>query len=123
MSQINAIDLAYHILEENNGPQSFLSLWNNIVEQLGYDEKIAKSKKVKLYSAMMLDPRFVSLKENMWDVAERVKFEQKHIDTSESELDDEDEEIEDDDLIVESDETDYDNPNRNKRNEDDDDLI
>lgn len=122
MSQVNAIDLAYNILSSKNEPQSFLVLWNDVVDKMGYDEKIAKSKKVKLYSAMMLDPRFVSLKENMWDVAERVKFEQKHIDTSEIELDDEDEDIEED-LIIESDETDYDNPNRNKHHDDDDDLI
>lgn len=122
MSQVNAIDLAYNILSSKNEPQSFLVLWNDVVDKMGYDEKIAKSKKVKLYSAMMLDPRFVSLKENMWDVAERVKFEQKHIDTSEIELDDEDEDIEED-LLIESDETDYDNPNRNKHHDDDDDLI
>ena len=55
---------------------------------------------------MTLDSRFVSLKENKWDLIERRKFEESHVDLSAIELDeDEPEEIEDEqDIIIDKDE-------------------
>lgn len=123
MAQISAIDAAYNVLAQQHNAMAFEQLWNQVLSVLSIDEKLAKSKKVKLYSAMMLDPRFTSLKDNTWDLAERVKYEQKHIDTSEIELDDDDEEIEDEELVVDSDDVDYDSASSDENSDNDEDLL
>lgn len=98
MTQHSTIDTAYAILSNASAPLSFETLWQSVLSEFPMDDKLARSKKPKLYSAMMLDPRFTSLKDNTWDLAERVKFEQRTIDTSEIELDD-DEEMEEEDIL------------------------
>ena len=99
MTQHSTIDTAYAILSNAHAPLSFETLWQSVLSEFPMDEKLARSKKPKLYSAMMLDPRFTSLKDNTWDLAERVKFEQRTIDTSEIELDDDEEEMEEEDIL------------------------
>ena len=98
MSQHTPIDTAYAVLSASNNALSFEQIWQDVLAENPMDEKLARTKKPKLYSAMMLDPRFTSLKDNTWDLAERVKFEQRTIDTSEIELDD-DEELEEEDIL------------------------
>ncbi len=98
MSQHTPIDTAYAVLTASSNPLSFEQIWQDVLAENPMDEKLARTKKPKLYSAMMLDPRFTSLKDNTWDLAERVKFEQRTIDTSEIELDD-DEELEEEDIL------------------------
>ena len=115
MSQHTPIDTAYAVLSASNNPLSFEQIWQDVLAQKPMDEKLAKKKKPKLYSAMMLDPRFTSLKDNTWDLAERVKFEQRTIDTSEIELDD-DEELEEEDIL----DADLDESEDHGRNEDED---
>lgn len=119
MSQHSTIDTAYAILNAAHAPLSFDAIWSKILLENPMDEKLARSKKPKLYSAMMLDPRFTSLKENTWDLAERVKFEQRTIDTSEIELDDDDEEMEEED-ILEASENENEDHDRNDDDDDDD---
>lgn len=119
MSQHSTIDTAYAILNESHSPLTFDALWSKIVAENPMDEKVARSKKPKLYSAMMLDPRFTSLKQNTWDLAERVKFEQRTIDTSEIELDDDEEEMDEDD-ILEAAEHESDDHDHSDDNDDDD---
>ena len=113
MSQHTPIDTAYAVLSASNNPLSFEQIWQDVLAENPMDEKLARTKKPKLYSAMMLDPRFTSLKENTWDLAARVKFEQRTIDTSEIELDD-DEELEEEDIL----DADLDESEEHRRNED-----
>ena len=115
MSQHTPIDTAYAVLSASNNPLSFEQIWQDVLAENPMDEKLARTKKPKLYSAMMLDPRFTSLKDNTWDLAERVKFEQRTIDTSEIELDD-DEELEEEDIL----DADLDESEDYGRNEDED---
>ncbi len=115
MSQHTPIDTAYAVLSASNNPLSFEQIWQDVLAENPMDEKLARTKKPKLYSAMMLDPRFTSLKDNTWDLAERVKFEQRTIDTSEIELDD-DEELEEEDIL----DADLDESEDHGRNEDED---
>lgn len=120
MAQVSTIDTAYSILEKSQKAMPFEALWNEVLLSASIDEKQAKSKKVKLYSAMMLDPRFASLKDNTWDLTEHVSYEQKHIDTSEIELDDDDDtEFNNEDLLDESLSEDFDKPSSSEDNEDD----
>ena len=53
------------------------------------DEKQRK-KKSQFYSELMLDSRFASLEGNKWDLRNRRKFEEVHIDTSDIVEDEED---------------------------------
>lgn len=53
------------------------------------EEKLRK-KKSQFYSELMLDSRFASLEGNKWDLRNRRKFDEVHIDTSEIAMDDED---------------------------------
>ncbi len=51
-----------------------------------------RKKESQFYSELMLDTRFASLDNNKWDLRNRRKFDEVHVDTSDIELDDDDEE-------------------------------
>ena len=51
---------------------------------------VKRKKKSQFYSELMLDTRFASLDNNKWDLRNRRKFDEVHIDTSEIAMDDED---------------------------------
>ena len=53
------------------------------------EEKL-KRKKSQFYSELMLDNRFASLNNNKWDLRNRRKYDEVHVDTSDIEIDDED---------------------------------
>lgn len=83
-------DIAYDILSGKKRPVLFSKLWEEVSSTYGASaDKIAQ-----FYSDLTLDSRFVSLKDNKWDLVERRKFEESHIDLSEIELDDDDEQEE-----------------------------
>ncbi len=83
-------DIAYDILSGKKRPVLFAKLWEEVSSTYGAsNDKIAQ-----FYSDLTLDSRFVSLKDNKWDLVERRKFEESHIDLSEIELDDDDEQEE-----------------------------
>ena len=96
-------DVAYDIMSKKKRSVAFSKLWEEVSKTCdASNDYIAQ-----FYSDLTLDSRFVSLKENKWDLKERRKFEETHVDIKEIEIDDDDE-----DLIVEDDD---DEP----RNEDD----
>ena len=72
-------DVAYQCLSKRKKEIDFAKLW----------EKLRK-KKSQFYSELMLDSRFASLEGNKWDLRNRRKFDEVHIDTSEIAMDDED---------------------------------
>ena len=96
-------DVAYDVLSKKKRAVQFNKLWEEVAKIYG-----ASSDRIgKFYSDLSLDTRFVSLKENKWDLRERRKFEETHVNISEIELEDEEvEEIEDEgpSVISEADE-------------------
>lgn len=89
-------DVAYDIMSKKKRSIPFNKLWEEV-------SKICEAPNdyiAQFYSDLILDSRFVSLKENKWDLKERRKFEETHIDISEIEIDDDEE---DEDLIMEDD--------------------
>lgn len=96
-------DIAYEILSKKKRPMQFSRLWEEVSKTSGTpSDGIAQ-----FYSDLTLDSRFVSLKDNKWDLVERRKFAESHIDLSQIELeDDEPEEVEEEEptVIVDSDE-------------------
>lgn len=96
------VDVAYDVIAKKKRPIPFNKLWEEVSKIYG----VSNDQMAQFYSDLTLDSRFVSLKENKWDLVERRKFEESHVDLSKIELDeDEPEEIEDtQDIIIDKDE-------------------
>ncbi len=83
-------DVAYDIMSKKKRSIAFNRLWADVSKITGAgNDHVAQ-----FYSDLILDPRFVNLKENKWDLSERRKYSESHIDISELELTDDDEEEE-----------------------------
>ena len=77
-------DIAYDILSKKKRSVHFGRLWEEVAKIYGAsNDHIGR-----FYSDLTLDSRFVSLKGNKWDLAERRKFNESHIDISKFELGD-----------------------------------
>ncbi|MBR4162998.1 MAG: DNA-directed RNA polymerase subunit delta [Solobacterium sp.] len=85
-------DVAYNCLSAQKMEMEFLKLWNEVAAIMEIPEEKQRRKKSQFYSELMLDNRFASFPENKWDLRNRRKFEEVHIDTSEIELEDDEEE-------------------------------
>ncbi len=83
-------DIAYDILSKKKRSIQFAKLWEDVSKIYG----ASNDRVAQFYSDLTLDSRFASLKENKWDLAERRKFDESHVDISKIELDeDEPEEV------------------------------
>lgn len=93
-------DIAYDILSRKKRAIQFGKLWEDVSKLYG----ASNDKVAQFYSDLTLDSRFASLKENKWDLVERRKFDESHVDISKIELDeDEPEEVdEDSDVIIDN---------------------
>ena len=101
MAAKSMTDVAYDILSSKKRAIQFQKLWEEVSKKTGASiDRIAD-----FYSDLTLDSRFAQLKENKWDLVERRKYEESHIDISKIELgEDEPEEgenSEDDNLLDE----------------------
>ena len=85
-------DVAYDIMSSKKRAIQFNKLW----EEVSKTCKTSNDYIAQFYSDLSLDSRFVVLKDNKWDLTERRKYDESHIDLSEIELD-EDEAEEDED--------------------------
>lgn len=103
-NSLTMTDVAYNFMSKRKREVEFSKLWDEVVKTMKIPEDKLKRKKSQFYSEMMLDNRFASLDNNKWDLRNRRKFEEIHIDTSEIELDDEtsDEPIDDSGLDLPS---------------------
>ena len=93
------LDYAYDYVSQSKEQVSFKDLWAYVCKEAGLDEAAALKKVSSFYTNLMLDGRFVTLGENMWDLRSRHTFDKVHIDMkdvySDVESIDEDEEEED----------------------------
>ena len=82
-------DIAYDVISKKKRAVQFSKLWEEVSRLNG----VSNDKVAQFYSDLTFDSRFASLKDNKWDLVERRKFAESHIDLSEIELgDDEPEE-------------------------------
>lgn len=95
-------DIAYDILSRKKRAVQFNKLWEEVSKLYG----ASNDRVAQFYSDMTLDSRFASLKDNKWDLIERRKFNESHVDISAIELDS-DEETEEEDQDIISDSEDY----------------
>ena len=96
-------DVAYEIMSSKKRSIQFNKLW----EEVSKICKVSNDNIAQFYSDISLDPRFVSLKENKWDLSERKKYDESHIDISAIELDEEEVVLDDDGEEVISEKEDY----------------
>ncbi|MBR4421528.1 MAG: DNA-directed RNA polymerase subunit delta, partial [Erysipelotrichaceae bacterium] len=76
MTTRSMADIAYDILKRKKRAVQFLKMWDEVSKTSG------SSQVGQFYSDLTLDPRFVCLKDNKWDLVERRKYEESHIDIS-----------------------------------------
>lgn len=96
-------DIAYDVIAKKKRAVPFIKLWEEVSKELG----VSNDKTAQFYSDLTFDSRFASLKDNKWDLAERRKFDESHIDISKIELEEdepEEEEDESSDIIIEKNE-------------------
>ena len=84
-------DIAYDILSKKKRSIQFSKLWEDVSKIYG----ASNDRVAQFYSDLTLDSRFASLKENKWDLSERRKFNESHVDISKIELDEDEPEEED----------------------------
>ncbi len=89
MSLNSMTEIAFQFMIELNGPISFVELWQQVKETSGFTESQAANKIGPFYSAIMLDKRFVSLPDNIWDLRKRHTYYESHIDLSSLEVSEE----------------------------------
>ena len=100
-------DVAFELLSKKKKEITFVRLWDEVSQSMGYTVTQAENKIATFYTELMLDKRFVSLPENMWDLRQRHKYEEVHIELDaivlEDDEDENDEQInyDDEDLVVE----------------------
>ncbi|MBR5754610.1 MAG: DNA-directed RNA polymerase subunit delta [Erysipelotrichaceae bacterium] len=96
-------DIAYDVLAKKKRAVQFGKLWEEVSKESG----VSRDKAAQFYSDLTYDSRFASLKDNRWDLAERRKYDESHVDISKIELDeDEPEETEEEeaDIIIDKNE-------------------
>ena len=64
MTRLNttAVDVAYNLLLNCKEGMAFKDLWQKVVNEMGYDEKIASRKISQFYTNLSLDGRFINYK-------------------------------------------------------------
>lgn len=96
------IEYAYDYVSNKKGSCSFAEIWKYVVSNAGLSEEEAANRISKFYTNLMLDGRFVTLGENVWDLRVRHTFDKVHIDMKDvysevEESDDDSEEQEEED--------------------------
>lgn len=81
-------DVAFQCLSKRKREVEFVKLWADVSKQMKFPEDKLKKKKSQFYSELMLDSRFASLEGNKWDLRNRRKFDEVHIDTSDIAVED-----------------------------------
>lgn len=76
------LDIAYDYVSGQTQPSKFQDIWNYCVKEAGLSEEEANNKVSRFYTNLMLDGRFVTLGENLWDLRARQSYETVHIDMS-----------------------------------------
>lgn len=82
MAAKSMTDLTYEVLSGKKRAIQFQKLWEEVSKKTGASSDMI----AQFYSDLTLDPRFVQLKENKWDLVERRKYSESHVDLSRIEL-------------------------------------
>lgn len=86
-------DVAFDFLSKHKRQVDFVKLWDEVIKQMSIPEEKKKRKKSQFYSELLLDNRFASFENNRWDLRNRHKFDEIHVDTNEISYDDDEDEL------------------------------
>ncbi|WP_454995450.1 DNA-directed RNA polymerase subunit delta [Bulleidia extructa] len=86
-------DVAYDFLSRHKKQVEFLKLWDEVIKQFSIPEDKKRRKKSQFYSELLLDTRFASFENNRWDLRNRHRFDETHVDTQDIAFDDDDDEL------------------------------
>lgn len=93
-------DIAYEILKETTGGLPFATIWDQVAKEKDYELEEKNALISNFYTDIMLDGRFITLGENVWDLRENNAFDKVHIDMNDIYSSDEDEVIEVEEGII-----------------------
>ena len=100
MAGSSLTDIAYQNLKRKRKEVYFSKLWQEVSQEIGFTEDVAKRKISSFYNALMLDVRFISLEKNQWDLRERYAEDTLKIDPELAmDYDDYDDDEDDDDEV------------------------
>ena len=82
MAEKSLVEFAYDVLSKEKNSIAFRELIEKIAALAGVDlnKPEVRTMMSKLYTQLTLDGRFVTLKDNTWDLRSRHKFSEVHID-------------------------------------------
>ena len=115
------LDFAHDFITSQKEPTPFQDIWEYVVSQAGLSEEEAKAKVSRFYTNLMLDGRFVTLGENLWDLRSSHTFDKVHIDMRDVYNDVE--AIDDDDEEELEEEKEYNEAFEEPKDDDDDKLV
>lgn len=72
------VDVAYSVLTEAEGELPFTSIYNEVCKRIGLASDVAVAKISSFYTNLLLDGRFVNLKDNTWDLKSRHTYKEVH---------------------------------------------
>ena len=115
------LDYAYDLISKQKEAIPFQQIWEYVVSASGLSEEEAKAKVSRFYTNLMLDGRFVTLGENLWDLRSSHTFDKVHIDMKDVYSDVE--AIEDDDEEEMEEEKEYNEVFEESRDDDDESPV
>ena len=80
MMYLSMVDVAYNLMTKKKKEVDFAKLYQEVSEIKGFTVQEAEDRMSVFYTDITLDGRFITLGENRWDLRERHKFENVHID-------------------------------------------
>ena len=115
------LDYAFDFISSQKEPTPFSEIWASVVAASGLSEEEANKKVSRFYTNLMLDGRFVTLGENLWDLRSLHTFDKVHIDMKDVYSDVE--AIEDDDEEELEEEKEYNGAFEEPKDEDDEGSV
>ena len=77
---MSQLDIAYELIKEEGHIFTFKELWDKVSEIKEFNEDDKTDKVSRFYTNLIIDPRFVSLGDNTWDLRENQTFDKIKLD-------------------------------------------
>lgn len=77
---MSQLDIAYELIKEEGRIFTFKELWDKVSEIKEFNEDDKADKVSRFYTNLIIDPRFVSLGDNTWDLRENQTFDKIKLD-------------------------------------------
>ena len=115
------LDYAFDFISGQKEPTPFDKIWEYVVKAAGLNEEEASNRVSRFYTNLMLDGRFVTLGDNLWDLRSSHTFDKVHIDMKDVYSDVEESEDDDEEELIE--EKEYNEAFNDSKDEDEDGIL